>query len=411
MDDAQRVIELITRIVDACPERRCATESERRAQDMLAEAYADAGAEVDWHAFRWNTHLFAVLALHFGVVAVGGVLLWVPVGFAPWVGAAMMLLGTVSYFGDSTRAYYWLRRAFPWRPSQNLLATLPATKPLRRRIVLVGHADATYTGWLFHPEMIKAGTRPPPIKALGFMRKSLLVVTGASAVASLLGLASAASSFWAGGATPWHPWLPMAATLATLPAWIAFVLNAQMVLNNTLVPGANDNLTGCAAGWICAERLRSDKPEDVELVFVCSGAEEAGTGGAYCLARDVDWKTDDTVVLAIDSLSNGILQLFIDGEIVRQPPPRWLLEAAERVRDREARFAEVATFEIPSGASDAMPFLARHFPAMGIGCVDPDIGAPRHYHWASDTPENVEAEPLAKSLDYVELLVRELWKA
>jgi len=38
VNDAGRVIELITRIVEACPDRRCATESERRAQNMLAEA-------------------------------------------------------------------------------------------------------------------------------------------------------------------------------------------------------------------------------------------------------------------------------------------------------------------------------------------------------------------------------------
>lgn len=370
---------------------------------MLAARFAQAGAQVRFHEFRWNTHLFAVLAAHLGLAVVGVAALWVH----PAIAALVVSLAAISYLGDSTRRFYWLRRCFVYRPSRNLIATLPATAPLRRRIVFVGHSDATYTGWLFHPAVIRAGTKPPPIPGLGFMRQSMLVV-----VAGMLVSTAACLAVWLGAhvelPSPLARALPVVAALGVVPSLIGFVLNMQMVLNDTIVPGANDNLTGCTGAWIASERLGPEKPDDVELVFVCTGAEEAGTGGAYCLARDCDWGREETIVLAIDGLSNGELRLFIDGEIIECPPPASLLAACYAVRDADERFAGVEAFRIPSGASDAMPFLARRFSAIGIGCVDPDIGAPRHYHWPSDTPDNVEVEPFAASLDFVTALGRRL---
>lgn len=397
-DEREFALGLIRRIVDECPRRRCATPSERRAHELLGEAYEARGASVELRPFRFNTHLYAVLALTFGLAVLGTALL----GVSPWLAAALHLLAAVSYLGDSTRRFYLLRRIFPFRQSQNLVATLPATGEMRLRIAVVAHADAAYTGVVFHPTLIKHATKEPPIRALRFMRKGLLIATVATFALVPVDLLAA---FGVGsGGLIWG-----AAWLLTVPALITFVLNLDVVLRDEIVPGANDNLSGCAGGAVLCERLREDKPDDVELVFVCTGSEESGTGGAWALARDAGWESDKTVILGIDGLTNGELRLFIDGEVLPQPPPRWLMDLLLETAQKDPRFAaQVQPFEIPTGASDAMPFLARGYQGLTIGCVDPEIGAPRHYHRPSDTPDNLDPQQLMLSIDFVEQAVRDV---
>jgi putative aminopeptidase FrvX len=177
------------------------------------------------------------------------------------------------------------------------------------------------------------------------------------------------------------------------------------------VPGANDNLTGCAGGVLLLERLTDDKPDDVELVLVATGSEEAGTGGAFRLAQAMSgvWSKDDTVIVAIDGLSNGEMRYMEDGEIVRLRIPEWLEAAAADAAASDPRFAQVKPFQIPVGGSDAAPFEAMGWPGIALVCIDPDIGAPRHYHHPSDTPANLDMDQFVLSVDYIEAVVRRIW--
>ncbi len=111
-------------------------------------------------------------------------------------------------------------------------------------------------------------------------------------------------------------------------------------------------------------------------------------------------------MIGIDGLSNGEISWFEDGEVLPMPPPKRLVDTIERAAGSDPRFAEVERFEIPTGATDCSPFLARGYTAACIGCVDRYIGAPRHYHRVSDTPDNLDLEKLGLSLDFVEAVAR-----
>jgi hypothetical protein len=119
-----------------------------------------------------------------------------------------------------------------------------------------------------------------------------------------------------------------------------------------------------------AERLAAEQPDDVELVFVCTGAEEASTGGALALARAKsrgEWSPADTLVVGIDGMTNG--------------------------------------------ATDVVPFLAHGYDGICLACIDHHIGAPRHYHWPTDTAENLDADQFDRSVAFAEAYVRELMGA
>lgn len=384
---------LIARILRDCPRRVATGPDERRAQAIAAEALHSKGLTCRYHPFRFNDSAYENAALHFGIGSLGSLVSWA----VPPLGALLHGAAAASYWLDSTRKVFLLRRLLGFRDAQNLVATLPAEGRPALRVVFLAHADAAFTGLTFHPKMIKTFTGPPQPR-LGLLHRPLALATRLQAtqaaldlVRSFLGPLSLA-------------FVPLDLLLAA-PGFLTFAFALEVALRNEIVPGANDNLTGVAALPALAARLAPVKPPEVELVFVVTGCEEAQLGGSAALARDQAdrWERERTVVVALDSLCGGDL-LFIhrEGEVQGQDVPRWLSGLVLQVAASEPRFAEVEGFDVPAGGSDAAPFLCAGWDAVALTCVDRTIGAPRHYHRPSDTLENLDMDKVQFSVDFAE---------
>jgi hypothetical protein len=391
---------LLAEILERFPARRSGSPAERAAQERLAQELVAAGGEASWQAFEWPPHLYAALALHFGAGVLGAAL----ARRLPAAALALSGAAALSAALELSRKGLFLRRVMGSADSQNLIVTFrgPGTKEgaPARRLVLLAHADSAYTGVMFHPEVLRASLRPPP-PPLGFLQKQLrLPVASLGALAAL----SAARLFGARGA-----WLEVATGLAAVPAAVVFGLNLEVVLRNEVVPGAADNVSGCVTVVEVARRLAPTLPEGAELVAVITGCEEAGTGGASRLvdAMEEQWDKARTDVLSIDTMTNGDLFYLEEGELLRMPVPE-RLESAVAATSNEEGMPAVGKYVIPAGATDALPFLVRGYEAMALTCVDRSIGAPRHYHRPTDTAGNVDPAELARSIDFVERLCRNL---
>ena len=393
-DEKNYALRLIEEIVDRCPRRAPASEDEKKCQMMLKEQFECLGLPAEFQDFRFGPHLYANIALHFGLGTLGTVVS----GLAPALGLALHATAAGSYWAESTRKAYVLRRLLGFKPSQNLLATMPAEngKP-KLRLVFLAHADAAYTGLIFSPAVVKmnAKTTAP------WLKRSMTLATQTTAALTFFDALRMAY----GPLT--LPLRPIEYAL-TVPAFLAFVLNMEVVLRNRIVPGANDDLSGVAALPVLAKRLGAKKPKDVEIVFGVTGCEEASLGGADALARAMDkiWDKENTVIIGLDGLTNGDLQYFeIEGEIIRTPIPGWLKDILEDTAASESRFRnEVKGFEIPVGGSDVAAFLAHGWNGVCLGCVDPALGSPRHYHQPGDTPEHLDMDKLLYSIDFTEKL-------
>lgn len=386
---------LLAEILERFPARTAGTPSERGAQERLLEELTAAGGEARWQSFRWPPHLYASLALHFGVGVLGAAI----AKKHPAAALALEAAAAASLTAELGRKGLGLRRALGSAESQNLVVTFrprEGGESASRRLVLLAHADSAYTGTMFHPELLRRSLRPPP-PPLGFLRKQLRLPV-ASLVA--LGALSAARLGGARGA-----WVDAATALFALPPALVFGLNMEVVLRNEVVPGAADNVSGCVAVVELARRLSPVLPAGTELVAVITGSEEAGTGGALRLAEEMEgaWPRESTTVLAIDTMTNGDLVFLEEGELWRVPVPE-RLSAAIDATSAEAGMLSVHRHVIPAGATDALPFLARGYDAVGLTCVDPEIGAPRHYHRPTDTAENIDPEQLSRSIDFAERL-------
>lgn len=395
------MMRLIERIVDECPRRVATSDSERHAQKILETTLQEHGLETSWESFQFNESLYANIALHFGLATLGNIVGQV----RPGIGSLVSALTAGSYWSDSTRRGYVLRRLLPWKECQNLLGVSPArTEKPRLRVVLVAHADAAFTGMIFDPAFMKRALNSPLPDNLRFLDRIMEVATVAQV--ALAGVDAIRAIGKRGGTQD-----IVLRTLLATPALLVALANLQIVLRNEVVPGANDNLTGCAALPILAARLLKDQPEDVEYVFAVAGAEETSLGGsdAMALAHLNDWDPQNTVILAIDTLSGGDIR-FIEreGELEPKRIASRLRHCLQRAAASDPRFRGVRGFDMPIGGTDALPFSRRGYHAVAISCVDPELGAPRNYHHPSDTPENIDQARLLESVDFIEAAVREI---
>ena len=391
-----RPLQRLRQIEELGPRRVTGTPLEKKAQELLGDELTPLGFTQDWRPFKYTQSIYFALMVTFGLSVLGtGLAFSVPVA-----ALALHALVAVSYALESLRRGLIIRSFIPSISSQNLLCTLKAKAPLRKRIVLLAHVDAAFTGVLFHPSVVKVATKQPP-PGLGWFKKGLGIATSSVALLALfdgLGLAGL-----------WAPPLWLYLGLA-VPSTIVFLLNVDVVVRNTVVPGAADNLSGCTACSELAYRLAGSLPDDVELVIVYTGCEEAGTGGALRLAQQLEvsgeWKKEETVVLALDTLTNGELRYLEEGELWPIAVPKVLVEAIEATNADSPQ--KVTRYVVPTGASDSLPFVVRGWNTVCLSCIDPVLGAPRHYHRPSDTWSNCDEQQLDVSIDFAEKLIRRL---
>lgn len=387
---------LIRRLSDEHPPRRAGTPAERAAQDLVAEHFERLGLASRFEPFRFSDDLYAVLALHFGVGLVG-----TAAGRRhPWLGAALRAVAAGSYWADSTKRAELLRRVLPYRDSQNLVVVQPATGRRRLRIVHLAHIDAALTGLLFDPRFVRRfaykGIDAP------YPARSLALATHAEATGAAVTAARALSR--GHGQRP----LRRLELALAIPALVTFLLNADVSRRGHVVPGAADDLSGVAASLVLAHRFEADRHPDVELVWVITGAEEAGTGGArrLCTAHRHEWDPADTVIVGLDGLSGGELFWTTEGEVHPEPIAVWLEQVLADTTATDDRFRSVRRYRIPVGATDAAPFLVAGYDATTLTCVDLELGAPRGYHHPTDTADRIDLTGLATAIDFAEAAVR-----
>ena len=385
------LVERVRALITQFPMRLTGTAGEHGLQRACVEELTAQGGVVEWHSFRWGRSIYQSLALHFGLATFATLL----ATWAPGPAAAAHVVVALSYMSESMRKRPLLRWILPSVRSQNAVVTFAAKGTRRRRIVTLAHADAAYTGVLFNPAIVKMAAKETKNPIGRAFRKGLAFATFAMFPLAALEIALPRLSVWALGI----------AWLFTLPSLAAFVLNLDVVVRNRIVPAANDNLSGVVATLELVKRLQM--PDDVELVAVITGCEEAGTGGASSLARDFAsrWSKEDTTVLALDTFSGGEPRLLQEGELFAQPlPPRLVALAAEVTRE-SPELGPVPPYEIPSGATDAWPFLVAGYESMAVTCIDPELGAPRNYHLPSDTAENLDPLAFARTFRFTERLL------
>jgi Peptidase family M28 len=377
---------LIERVVRelASFERPSASEGERRAAEWVAAELRETGCrEVRVEEERAHGGYWWPL----GLLNAAALLAARRRPLAALVGGA----AATAIWDDVSGGKLWFRRrTLPHRPTWNVVAEAgdPAGE---RTVVFIAHHDAAHSGLVFHPQLPRIAmhhlpalhdraNQSVPIIFGVFLGPLLLALWG---LLGRTGLRRGGAFFAAG-------------TVAAMTD-----IGARRV-----VPGANDNLSAVAAVVALAQAFRERPPRGVRVILLSTGSEESFMEGMQAFARrhfgDLPRATTEFVCLECVG-SPDLCVVEAEGMLRMRHYPA-------EAREALARAGADAGVALRRGlrtvaATDALIPLRAGYHACVLGGVD-ETKFPSNYHWASDTPENLDWSSIEGAVAVCEAYVR-----
>jgi hypothetical protein len=373
-------------------QRPSASAGEREAAEWVASRLREMGFEATLEEFRFCPAYWTAWGIHVSSAGLAGIASLLSRRLSGPAAVISSLLA-ISFWGDLTTGFHWLRNLLPAEPGYNVLGRLP--NPSAKRVLVVSaHHDAAHSGAVFHPGLAR-WLRPrsgpvreqPPILQLPFA--AMLTV----AAASLLRAAGLSPLLWRN---------PL--RLAVLLNGVTAALLAD-IGRSPVSPGANDNASGVAAVLALAEEFKQRPPPNLEVWFLSTGCEEAIMGGMLAFSRRhfPELATRRPFFLNFEMLGSGRVN-YMEGEgfLKLYPYHREAVELAAEVAS-ERGFEEVRSHTFRLGTDALVP--TRHgFPALTVDSVN-EGGSVSNYHWPTDTPGNIDVSSVQQTVAFARRLV------
>jgi hypothetical protein len=370
--------------------RPSASEGERIAAEWVAGRFGEIGVTARIEEERAHGHYWLPLALLTGAAAVGGL---ASLRGRRALGAAIGTAASAAIWDDLTAGRRIFRRTFlPMGSAYNVVAEL-GPGDAERTVVLVAHHDAAHSGLIFHPEIpASIWRRFPKLVERSYTSPPLMfpVLAGPAAVA-------------AGSITGSE----MLTRLGTVVSAAAVPVFTDIGLRS-VVPGANDNVTGVVALLALARALVEEPTSKVRVMLVSTGSEESIMEGMQGFARRhfPTLPVESTFVLCVDTVgSPHLTALRGEGMLKMYDYPHEALALVDAVAH------ELGIWLSPNlrlrNASDGLYALKAGYQSACLGSVT-EYKVPANYHWPSDTAENVDYDTLADAVRLCEAVVRQL---
>lgn len=390
LDAAGEVAQLVSDISALAEiERPSASEGEQEAANWVAGRFRALGLETKIEVERAQGGYWLPLGVGLGLGVAGGLL---GMRGKRLLGFCAAALGSAGIWDDLTCGPRLLRAVLRKRETFNVKATLgSSTAP--RTVVVVAHHDAAHPGLVFHPAIPELTKRLAP----GLVERTetsppLMWPLIAGPVLAAIGAGLKSRRVAAAGVVA-----SAAGQLAMLD------IGARKA-----VPGANDNASGVAAMLAMAHRLAAAPPDNLRVLFVSTGSEEAMAEGAIAFGRRhfASLPTDSTFFLGIDSVGSPHL-LCLEGEGYFQmhdypaPAKALLYDVADELGIEVWR-----NLRLRAGGDMFIPLKAGYPTVQLLACDD--FKQPINYHWHTDLPDDVHYETVADAVTLSEGIVRRL---
>jgi hypothetical protein len=380
---AEYVLQTARHIVDAFGPRDPAGEGERQTQEFFRrELEAVTDRPVASEAFSLAPRAFMATPCITGWLLLSGILVW---WVLPVVGLALSAAALLTLVLEVGLYWRFVDFLFPKRSSHNVWGLQHPTGQVLRRLVLNAHPDAAWEWrWLYR--------FPGLFPSLAYY-----------------GLASIVAVFCIDGVVMIRQWcgepaagLHVAAGLAQLIFLPGAVIGIGFTSFRCVSPGANDDLSGALIVVGLARQLRASgmKLENTELVYLITGAEEAGLRGAkaFTQAHREDWSGVPTAVVTLDTIRDlehlHVYHRDRNGTVRHDPLVCQLLHEAGSRCGVELGYASVYL-----GSTDATAFTLAGHRAAALCAMDP---RPAHYyHNRRDEPDSMSRDCLRKTTEII----------
>ena len=372
-------------------ERESASEGERLAAMLLAEAFESEGlsAKVEIEQVHGRGFWLSI-GLLAGISCVSGAL-----GLAGRRRSAALAggLASVALIDDldgGTRL--WRRLVHRRRDSWTVVARA-GNPQARRKLVVLAHHDAPHSGFVFHPkpqhwiwerrpELIENANRSIPFwapVALGPVACTAGAIAGRR---SLLKLGVALSA-------------------GTVAAMVD-------IARSPVVPGANDNASGSVGLVMVARELAAEQPEELDVWLVSCGSEEQMQPGirAFLKRHSKDLPTDSSWFVNLETIGSPELAL-LEGE-----GTIWMRDYDSGWTDSVDQAATESGIRVRRGlrAGASTDSVAVHRKGYRVATLTSITKwkSLSHYHWPSDIPENLDWSTISEAVGVVLAVAKRL---
>jgi hypothetical protein len=283
------------------------------------------------------------------------------------------------------------RRMLPKRSAHHVLAEMGPVDA-ERTVVLMAHHDAAHTAFFFNPAITETvGERAPWVFENNDTSPPLMwpmvaapaIVAGGAALGSrkLAGLGAFLS---AGGA-----------------AFMAHIGAGRVV------PGANDNGTGCIAQLAIARALAEQPLENTRVLFLSTSEEALCEGmGLFMERYAAELPTDRTFFLCLDTVgSPNLLVLRGEGMLNLREYPAPALELLDSTAE-ELGIELMPNLRLRNATDGIFP-LAAGYQCVSVASCN-QWKNPTNYHWKTDTPDRVDYGTVADAVRLSEAVIRKL---
>ncbi len=355
-------------------ERGSASKGEAEAAEIIAADLRSSGAAVTVEHERAHGTYWWPIGILCGSAALAGA----------WRGRlASVVTGafaTAAVIDDISGGSQWFRRhALPNGTTTNVVAEVGAAGA-DHTVVVVAHHDAAHSGLVFHPD---------PPRAL--MRRFPNLAEGASTTPGTMWGSVAGPALVASGALVGSRWLRRLGVTFSA-GYVGAMADIGL---RSVVPGANDNLTGVGVLLSLGRSLQDEPIDGVRVILLSAGSEESFMEGmqAYGRRHFGELPTDTTTFICVDTVgSPNLLALEGEGMVWMNEYPKGLLATAATCA-RELGIHLLPGLRLRN-ATDGLIALRAGYPTITFGSVD-EFKLPTNYHWPTDTADRVDYSTVA----------------
>lgn len=365
--------------------RGAGTHSEEKAASFLRERFEARGLQTSVEEFSSISTYSYLYIIYIGAAILGAWLsFWFVFAMAP------IAIANAVLFALDLETYPLLSRVLPHARSRNVVGEIPSEGG-KVGLVITAHYDSSRAALSFHPRLVG-----------GFRRTLSLMIGCVFAVAALtfanlvVWLSTGITNFWV--------WIAGIVASAYLFVPLYIMIHREVVMTHT--PGANDNASGVAAMLSLVDKMSEPESLVEGVLFVATGAEEAGTVGMIEFLKSHGGRIRDAFIVNLDNLGAGWL-CYIDreGMLSGHRSDEVLLWLAGKVVEKKRLPLSRCSYRLLS--TDATPALVRGYRAMSVMAFD-DKGMLPNWHWETDTIENVDVSNIENARAFVWNLARRI---
>lgn len=299
----------------------------------------------------------------------------------------LISLSALLFFITEIHGIETISKILPKRKSQNVIGEIKSNIPNAKEVILVAHYDTSRAGSAFSPKMVKHFKK---IFLVGFFSQIAVVVL-----------------YFANLFLPFEKSIFV---ILFLPFIIFFIITIVFLLEREffypLVAGANDNGSGTVVLLSLAEYFSKNRPENLNITFLATGAEEVGCVGMVDYLKKYKDKVKKSFIINFDNLGSGNLKYTIgEGMINVFYTSRDFTSIIKKVINKNKFPIEPHIYR--TAYTDATICLARGYKATSIMAFDKNNIIP-NWHWITDTYENVDIENLQIAENFAINLLKEI---